>query len=602
MKAVRSSGFRVLSLAALALLLLAGSVPAAVSKAPRAKPARARVVPRPATSVPEDSVLARVGNRIVTVADFRREWNRSLERSRTWSTASLADREQFLEDLVTRHLLATEAVSKPGKLSPAQEAELAALRERLLRNTLFQTQVVDPARNEDVDFDALRAEISKFVGLKGYLFDTRESAQAWYTRLVSGTPAARLEAAAEAGGPGAPRSFALGFRSREDLSADVSHVVFRLGPGRWSQPVPYQSGWGLFQVTGERKRPPPVDVNDLQALRDEALRLRSADLREEFRRRLADELALRYSDAAIDTIVNRFLLLPPRVQPNDEGGQVVSAFVPVPKLSAADSSLVLATSKRGVVTGASLMKYLTSLSAVERPEVRSHDQLVPWVDRVAFDTELLQRAEKLGLDRDPRVRDELDRRREGFLVEMLYADSVKARVIVPEDSLRAIFAADSARFSIREAARIWACIVERRSLADSILQRARAGSDLKELAQTYSIVPQSAGAGGMSGWFSPGESENHELEALVFASPVGHFGGPLNAPEGWVVFQVIEKRPAEGRTYKEARPDVVATFAPREEERLLQGLLQRMRRRVHVESHPERLIAVVPSGKSATTP
>lgn len=581
-----------MSLALLAIALVADLVagPAKTSRSP--KRVRAAKLSEPSV---KDTVVARVGSQTVTLASFRREWDRVFPGLRPLDPSPLRARQLFLEDLITRNLLAVEALANPKKLPAGQEKELAELKERLVRNALYQKEVVDAVQVDDADLDRLSKELTKVVSLRGFWFREREPAQAWYTRLVSGTPLARLRSLAASDAPGAPRLLEIGFVTREEMTEAMSRVVFDLAPLRWGEPIPYQQGWLLPQVTEIRPRPLPADARDRQGLADQARQLRSAERREEQRRQMAKELRVQYTEAALDTILKRFLALPPRFENSQSGPGTYHAFQPMPTFSRDDSSLVLATTLQGKVTGADLAGYLNSISAVQRSEVRTRGDLVSIVDRVALDSELLARAKRLGLEKDPSVVWEMARRRESFLVETLYEDSVRSRVVVREDSLRAIFDADSARFGVREGIRVWSCVVERRTLADSLLAQARAGADLETLARNHSIIEESAKVGGTSGLFSRGESQSPEVENQAFALPVGGFGGPTQIPDGWMIFKVMEKRPPEPASFEKARETIILEFRAREEERLMQAFLTRLRARIPVESHPERLAALVPA-------
>lgn len=498
----------------------------------------------------------------------------------------------FLDDIVVRQLLAEEAMQHPKKLLPAQETELATLHSTLLRNRLFEVEVTDSVSLDGYDLDRFKSELTWALDLRAFVFDSAEAAQAWYTRLVGGTPISRLEALALREEPGAPRLIDLGRRVREQMTDSVATVVFDLPPGRFSRPVGEWGFYAIYHVTNRRPRPNSTNIDDPLVLQAEAKRLLASDERERYRRRLGVEMEIRYETVALDTIVNRFLLLPPRVEESEGGGGRVQAFLPLPPLQPSDSTLVLARTKEGAVTGRDLVLFLVDTPAYARPEVRARAQLIPWVDRVAFEQELLQRARARGLERDPGLLRELERRHEGFQVEMLYADSIESRVTFPEDSLRAIYNADSTSYDIQEVAKVWAIFVESREEAARYLADVQAGADADSIARRYSIHPESAARGGVSDFFRKGMTEFQNVEEAIFATPVQGYGGPLQTRDGWVVFRVLQKASGADRTYEDVLPELRRAYQPRDEERLMQGFLERLRVRYPVTLYPEKLAVI----------
>jgi len=583
---------------ALALLLAgatAAAVAAPVAKTPKASKPGTRAAPaaKPASPpVSPDSILATIGDRVISMADLEREWNQLAPSMRPQESSPVTARQMLLEDLVTRNLLGLEAARHPRPMTSEQEAEYAKYRETLMKNKLYEHEVVGGVRLEDVDRGLFRKQMTTILFLRAFTFDERDAAQAWNTRIVGGTPLARLEALTQSGAPGTPQLLDLGYKIREEFTDSVAAVLFTLPLARLSPPLPYVGKWALFQVTQTRQRPNGTDFDDAAGFRGEFLRVAAVERREAYRAQLARQMKIQYDYAGVDTLLNRFQLLPPRIQAQDSGPGTVNMNLPLPAVSEADLDLLLATTVEGKVLARDLILYLADTTPALRPEIRNRAQILPWVDRIAFDKELMRRAVARGLEHQTDVARDLALRREKYLVEALYADSVAARVSTADDSLRAMFYPDSTRYAIPDQARVWVCVTETQTRADSVLRMARGGVDLEQLARDWSIAPN-ATAGGMSPPISPGQSQEAELDRAIFSTPVGSFAGPLATAEGYAILKILERTPGVSRSFSQAFQDLVTEYRMRDEERQMQGFVARLRQRYPVRTYAGRVVDMV---------
>jgi parvulin-like peptidyl-prolyl isomerase len=542
----------------------------------------------------EDSVLARVGDREITLEYFVHEWDRMPPSEKPQDENPLIARQKFLDDLVLRHLLAIEALRHPKKLLPADETNLAGLQEHLMLQELYRREVVDQVQVERRDLDLFVKELSYALDIRAFVFDSRDPAQAWYTRIIGGTPISRLEATAAEADPQTLRIDEIGYVVRQVMSDTLARVLYQLAPGRTSEPLLIEDGWALYQVLSMRQIPAGVDLDDPEAVLAEARQYRVREFRESYRARMADSLEVTYHEEAMDTLVNRFVLLPPRTTTTEEGVPEFHIMLPLPECSVEDSALVLAETKEQIIEARHLLRFMSTQSPQLRSEIRSRAELRAVVDRVAFDRALIAKAWALGLDQAPSVLEGVERRYEGFQVYMMYQDSVLARIHASVDTLRAFFAADSVHFMSPATAEVWLLMVGEESLADSLLQVAKAGGDLEQLARDHSLHFDSAQNGGMTGTLVRGDNPNVDLDDAIFESKVGEFTGPVLTPNGWVVFQLLEKSSQSFQSFEAALPHVNADYTRIREEAEMQAFLARVRERIRVETYPERVEVLLP--------
>ena len=161
----------------------------------------------------------------------------------------------------------------------------------------------------------------------------------------------------------------------------------------------------------------------------------------------------------------------------------------------------------------------------------------------------------------------------------LDAATMGGEITPNEEALLAEFEAQEARFITPEAREASHILIEidsqapeaeletARQQAEDLANRAIAGEDFAALAVEFSQDAGSAPQGGDLGWVEPGfmvQAFEDGLYELTLENPVSQ---PVQSGFGWHVIYLREIRPAEGMTFAEARPVLLAEYQEEEDER-----------------------------------
>ena len=170
---------------------------------------------------------------------------------------------------------------------------------------------------------------------------------------------------------------------------------------------------------------------------------------------------------------------------------------------------------------------------------------------------------------------------ERVVIEYLELDAATmgGEIATDEETLLAQFEAQEARFITPEARQASHILIEidaqapdaevetARQEAEDLANRAMAGEDFAALAVEFSQDAGSAAQGGDLGWVEPGfmvQAFEDGLYELTLENPVSQ---PVQSGFGWHVIYLREIRPAEGMTFTEARPVLLAEYQEEEDER-----------------------------------
>jgi len=158
------------------------------------------------------------------------------------------------------------------------------------------------------------------------------------------------------------------------------------------------------------------------------------------------------------------------------------------------------------------------------------------------------------------------------------------------------------RYRRPEEARTARIFTRARPEADRARSRVSAGEDFGEVARTVSRSPDAA-RGGSVGWVARGDLPA-EFEQAVFRLKPGEISPVIATEEGFLIFTVLERRPARTLSRDEAEPEIRQRLAREKAERYLQGLVDTAHREGRIRVFADRLPFVyagsfLPAGKDS---
>jgi len=121
-----------------------------------------------------------------------------------------------------------------------------------------------------------------------------------------------------------------------------------------------------------------------------------------------------------------------------------------------------------------------------------------------------------------------------------------------------------------------------RQLATELHNQLRGGADFAQFAKTYGVDAESAAHGGDRG-FVARESMPAPLATAAFSLPIGQLSDVIEAPDGYHVIKVIERRPAGTLSFEEARPAVTQAMRESQRRQKQQAYVAELRAKATIE-------------------
>ncbi len=195
---------------------------------------------------------------------------------------------------------------------------------------------------------------------------------------------------------------------------------------------------------------------------------------------------------------------------------------------------------------------------------------------------LIQEALRIGLDKDPGIRQAVDTLVAERARDQLYKDEVARRQEVPEKAIQEVYPKIIHQYRARH------ILTYAQEDAEKALGRVRAGEAFGAVAGEVSISG-TAGKGGDLGFVTWGQLDPR-LEAEIEAMQPGEVRGPIETDQGWNLLLLEEKTQREDRPeLAKLRTRIKMTLSQRMMSRRSQEYYEELRRRWKVQVSEEAL-------------
>jgi peptidyl-prolyl cis-trans isomerase C len=231
----------------------------------------------------------------------------------------------------------------------------------------------------------------------------------------------------------------------------------------------------------------------------------------------------------------------------------------------------------------------------DQAEISTIEDLRRYARRLYALVELLpRRAEELGFRQTEEVQKGVEQTLREALMDRLRQVEVEERLDPSDEELRRYYEQHREVYVRPERISILEILTETRGEAEAALAEIRQGKDIAELARRYSVrSPRIRRAGGRILLTRPEKYGEVGLEARH--AQVGQVVGPVKSTQGYSVFKVLAKSPAQPQSFEECRIRVAFHLKQELAERHFDELVRRLNQRYagQVQVYEEHLQAYV---------
>ncbi|MFO7768214.1 MAG: peptidyl-prolyl cis-trans isomerase [bacterium] len=529
----------------------------------------------------DEQVLARIDGREITLQRFL-----EFHKITTQDARPPEEEYRFLDeklDELIGYLLIQEGGRKEGyHKADLFRRQLEAHKVRRLNQLTKQREIVEAVRVEPAEIDSFLARSGTERHFQHIIVLDPEAAEEVTRALESGQEWSEVAIHYSKDNAVGMHRGDMGWMSYGErpfsLYPDLERIAYSTPVGEWAGPITEGREHHFIKVLEERERERGTPEEEYAAARDQLRKLRQERLEQEFSNRMWERGGYRLNE-------DNFRWLVEKVQDSfnrDPAGN------PVPELSPRDRDRVIVHSDRHPYTAEDLLDKLEVINPQGRDNAITLDQ---WRNRVMVDwviaDEVARFAREKGYHEDPAIQDDAERYIDGRLYAAKLKDLRESVEPMSDEEIRAYYEENAEQFDLPERRTIIEVLLPSREQAEEILQRARKGEDLRDLAREHTIREGFAQRGGR---FAPiARDEFGSLGEAVFQTPEDELGPIVETPLGYSVFRVDRIHPARELELEDVREGIRTRFLTEGRKAAVDSFVSRVRRRSRIWKNEELL-------------
>lgn len=494
---------------------------------------------RPASAqVDFDAVLARVGDRDITVRDFVERYESTPWLGRERRTLQERHKIEFMASLIAEALLAIDAEQRGMEWQPTIQRTVAEIERLNVLDALYRQEVMEPVVIDDAVVDATLAHFLTEVTFRYLVFDDGEGAFERYDALRRGVPFDSIAVALTSGTPVESRRWS-------EFVPEVEAAIYAdLTIGRMVEPFRVDDHVYIVQILGVNPSMPD-GIEDMPSARERVRRTMQWRAEQSRLNAFLTDFSSGKGATVHGPVVQQITSVFENQIAEKQRALVAAGEHPYPvSLGGPDY-----TATRIALGGQLSDAVVTSPSFV-----LSIDYVL---DRIAFKgftldddsesvssriTHLLQtliHEEYLAregfdrsLDEHPEVRREVERWQRAHLAFGVMKEMSLSR---PESAGHRVYEVNIQEVLVRDF-----------ETADELLRQVVEGADIGAIAREHSFRSRTAERGGVSGYFRTDEHGDLGMAASIV--DIGSLFGPIEVEDGFSFFRLLDRRPVRGES------------------------------------------------------
>ncbi|MEW6687060.1 MAG: peptidyl-prolyl cis-trans isomerase [Candidatus Edwardsbacteria bacterium] len=482
----------------------------------------------------EGKLIARVGGEKITISDFEAVW-RPIGGLKT-RAETLEVKKKTLDKLIDKKLFAQQTRKLGWGKDQEIVKELALIEENLTRRELQQKViegVSSPSLKEVKDF---YEKAQEQVHIWAIFLKNKNEAEEVLKALRQGKKFEDLAKEKSIDPQTKDKGGDLGF-----LPYDITNIqqtAFSLKEGEVSEIIDLNFGFYGVLKAGERKKtelsPPPFE-RVKEELKKQIFNTKRSLRWTRFLDNIRKSANIKFEEKAISLLASK----PP----------VPSSL---PSLTEEEKREVFLKYKGGKWT---LQNFFDELEKISwNPAFNNLEQVKMTAERILVNQLLLGEAKRRGLQRSPRVTQELARLKEEILAGKFYQTEIDAAVSISSQEISDYYEENKNEFILPEQVNASQIVVPTESEAKTIRRQLIAGADFAKLAREKS-VDRSKSNGGVLPPLVKGHSLT-EIDPVAFSLKVGEISKPVKVRDGFALVKVTKRESARQKSLDEVKGEI----------------------------------------------
>ena len=522
----------------------------------------------------EDQVVAKVGDRTITVAELNSRVEGVTFTSRD---DELKKRSDILDGLINDHLMIMAAEEQGLDEDPAFQEKMKSSERNALLELLYRREIVEKSKPSEKEVRDAYEKMGWELRARHILVGTEEEAKTIHEQIISGADFAELAKEHSKDPSNKDNGGDLGYFGWGKMVPAFQDAAFAMEIGDVSMPIQSDFGWHIIKLEDRRT----VDRREWEEEKDRIERKISIDRSkvraQEYVTGMKDEANIQIGPEGAQALLNN--LMAKKTAPDD--------FTPE------QLEMTLVTFTGGSWNIAEFLEEFKTIPPMYQPRVKDLDDIDALVNNILTGLLLEREARQKGLPNEPEIVKKLRQEKDSALLQTFREKGVPQDTTLTDGEVLAFYNENSDRFSTLEQAHVLEIQLDSEEEANAVLKQLRSGADFAKLAGEKSTRAWAAKKGGDLGWLD--KRRYPLISGAALEMKTGELGGPIQDANKFSVIKVLGKKPAELKPLDDVRLSIEATLRREKSAEATRVWLEEMRQKVDVEIYEKVLHSTVTS-------
>jgi parvulin-like peptidyl-prolyl isomerase len=498
-----------------------------------------------------DLAVAKVDTRTITVAEFEKV-SETIDESYLPATDDLEGKKELLKHMINKEVMALKALAMGYDKEQWFVDFWPQYRGPFLIAQLMDRHVAQTVEITEADIEAYWQEMHWEYTLSQIVVAHEDEAIELRQRALDGEDFAEL-AKKYSLGAGAEHGGYVGANPVGRIHWWVEEELFGMEAGDISQPLKTSTGFAIIKLHRKRKVEPQFD-RDWAAKRVKAIEEKKG--MEDLKAKIEVEIGLQFYTDAVNIAYDA---LPEDVSYEDiMSYKITRENAPRLNLDEQFKDMILCQYDDGSYTLGDFEELYYKLGLPERPRRQyGREHIIMTVHKIIFDQVLPVYAEQTAKILEiPEVRDNLENKKELFLVQRLYDDQIKDEVTVTLTEKREYYA-ENLDILLKLEMRDFSVVLlpDFKTASDVHKMATEEGMNFSTLIRKFSTDEESKDDFGRTGLHVRGSMKEYDDVGFALDGP-GAISEPFQVSRGWAILKVEEVENERVPTYEEAEPTI----------------------------------------------
>jgi parvulin-like peptidyl-prolyl isomerase len=517
----------------------------------------------------EEKVVARVGNKVITVKEFKKKFS-----PRTGVNVDSLKR-ATIDKMIDDKLLVIDAINE-GMYKNIRN-RLDNLRNRLIVTDLYNTVVTKRVKVPVWKVKDYWYKLDTEVKARHILLNAKDEAERVYEETKQAKDFAALARLRSQDRRTSNKGGDLGWVKWGTMVPEFQEVAFSLKKGEISEPVRTAYGYHIIKVEDIKKVERPSFDKEKVQIESKLRGQEESMLANKYLEHLKALAKIRYNEEVIKKLAKETPTSAQRM-PN------------LPSCTPEEREEIVASSAvEGELTVGELLDKARGdpRRAGSFADPQSIKEFI--ANDLVYNVMLSLEASRYGLDKLPNVLERLRESEENFLLTEYRRIKIQGGVSITDDELKDYYNEHKEKYVQKAKAKARIITAKTEKEAADIKKRIIRGADFEKLAKELS-THRSKTRGGDLGWFT--KESRPVLGEAAFDLRKGEISPPFVFEDGYAIIKLEDKQPQEIANFKEVEVRVNRDLSQEKQNEIERNILNQLRKDIRYEINEDVLKAI----------